>query len=539
MSKPLLGKLLIVDDESQLLNTLVEMLTEEGYEATGLDNGFEALEALKRQDFDILLSDLMMPGIDGITLMQSALEIDKHLITIIMTGQATVQTAVGALKGGAFDYILKPFKLNAILQVLSRGVTFRRLRLENLQLRDTVAIYELGTANASTLDLNIILEKLASAALEQCEADEAAVMLPTERGDQLYVAATRGGLSGHAVGELIAIDRWISNWIAGNSEPAVLQRTGDEKPESALFERPDMEGEVAIPMQAGGEFVGILKVSSVVARRPFAPGQIKALNVLASTGAAALKNALLYEELRTLNATLDKRVAARTAELVGLNKELEAFSYSISHDLRRPLGSVRVFSQKLVDDYADRLDEEGRRCLRGVVESAGEMGQLIDSLASLSAATHNEMSVGKVDLTELAKDSIAELQRSAGERQIAFVAQENVSANGDSQLLRMAIGNLLGSSWKSSAAAPSQIEFGAILQDDQTIYFIKDDGAGFNMAGARRLSGAVQSMEAWGDAGGIGIELTTAQRIIQRHRGRVWAEGEEGRGTTFYFTLNV
>src|SRR5712692_2827267 len=186
------GRILIVDDEVELKNILLEALTTHGYEASGFTSPEEALGVLREQAFDVLLTDLMMPGMDGISLLKASLEIDPYLICIMMTGQGTIQTAVDAMKFGAFDYVLKPFRLQTMLPVLTRAINTRHLRLENLQLRETVAIYELGQTIAFTLNPQTVISKLADAALQQTNADEVSILLPTGAEDQLYVAAVRG-----------------------------------------------------------------------------------------------------------------------------------------------------------------------------------------------------------------------------------------------------------------------------------------------------------------------------------------------------------
>src|SRR6185295_2286918 len=162
------------------------------YEVVGFNSSPLALEELKEHDFDLLLSDLMMPDMDGVTFLKAALEIDPSLVAIIMTGQGTVQTAVEAMKLGAFDYLLKPFKLNVLLPVLSRAMQMRRVKSENLELRETVAMNELIQAVALTLDPDIILHKVADAARQQCQADEVSIMLPTENLNELCVRVVQG-----------------------------------------------------------------------------------------------------------------------------------------------------------------------------------------------------------------------------------------------------------------------------------------------------------------------------------------------------------
>jgi len=192
MTTPSLGRVLIVDDELELMTALCDMLTMQGYEAVGHTSPQEALQALRGQNFDVLLSDLMMPEMDGITLLQTALALDPYLMGIVMTGQGTVQTAVAAMRVGAFDYLLKPFQFEALASVLTRAQKMRQLCMENVQLRETMVIYELGQAMAHTFDRQMILRKIVAGAMQQVNGDEASVMLPSPDGETLYIAAVEG-----------------------------------------------------------------------------------------------------------------------------------------------------------------------------------------------------------------------------------------------------------------------------------------------------------------------------------------------------------
>lgn len=538
MSNSSLGRLLIVDDETELMSALRDLLADQGYETAGFVSGSEALAALRKQDFDILLSDLMMPEMDGITLMKEALEIDPDLIGIIMTGQATVQTAVDALKVGAFDYILKPFKLNAIMAILVRGMSLRRLRLENLRLRETVAIYELNDAISYTLDSNLILNKIADAAMQQCDADEASILLLTKDRDELYIAAVRGENREHLLGQRVKVEDGIVGWIARNPEKLILDGVISDPRFTPLFPRPDIKTAIVMPMLVGGRLIGILNVNSTHARRPFALGQVKALGILASAGASALQNAFLYRELHELNTSLEQRVKERTARLEMVNKELEAFSYSVSHDLRAPLRGIDGFSAILVEDYADKLDDGAKEHIKRIRSSAKRMSELIEALLGLSRLNRAEMRIGDVDMTALAGSIAAEFRERNQSRQVEFRIDENIVSKGDLRLLRVVMENLLGNAWKyTSRKENSIIEFRKITQGDQIVYFARDNGAGFDMKYAGKLFAPFQRMHPSTEYEGTGIGLATVQRIVERHGGRIWAEAEPGEGATFYFTL--
>src|ERR1041385_2273331 len=216
-------RILIVDDEAELKNALVEALTPHSFDVSGYTDPLEALKAIEREPFDVVLSDLMMPQMDGITLVGKALEIDPHLSAVIRTGQGTIQTAVDAMKGGPFDYVLKPFRLATLLPTLTRAISARRLRLENMQLRETVAIYELCQTIAFTLDQQTLISKLADAALQQTDADEVSVLLPAKESNDMYVAAVRGAGRQRLLGERVPVEDSISGWVLRAREPLLLE----------------------------------------------------------------------------------------------------------------------------------------------------------------------------------------------------------------------------------------------------------------------------------------------------------------------------
>jgi PAS domain S-box-containing protein len=292
-----LGRLLVVDDEAELLAGLCERLAKQGYEATGFSSARQALEALAQQEYDLLLTDVMMPEMDGLALLRAALQANPHIACVMMTGHGTIQTAVEALKLGALDYVLKPFKMQVLLPVVARALEIRRLRLDNLHLRETVAIHELWQAISYTLDLNTLLNRVADAALQQCEGDEASIMLPSPEGDELWIAIARGENRASLVGERVPITCGIAGWVARNREPLVLEGEIRDPRFAPFRPRSDIRAAISLPMQAGGKLIGILNVHSVH-RKSFALGQVKALSFLASAGAAALESAWLYADLK-------------------------------------------------------------------------------------------------------------------------------------------------------------------------------------------------------------------------------------------------
>jgi light-regulated signal transduction histidine kinase (bacteriophytochrome) len=235
---------------------------------------------------------------------------------------------------------------------------------------------------------------------------------------------------------------------------------------------------------------------------------------------------------------MNERLVRDNAELDSLNKELESFSYSVSHDLRAPLRAIDGFSQALLEDYADRLDAGGRDYLERVRNAAQRMGHLIDDLLKLARVTRSEVNRDSVDMGALAREIATGLQEGAPERAAEIRIADGLQAHADARLLRIALENLLGNAWKFTAQqAPARIELGETWQDGARAFFVRDNGVGFDMAYAGRLFGAFQRLHQDGQFPGTGIGLATVQRIIRRHGGRVWAEAEAGKGATFYFTI--
>jgi signal transduction histidine kinase len=366
------------------VRALCDTLEAEGYLTAGFTEPTQALAALREQSFDLVLTDLTMPGMDGIEFLQAAREIDINMVGIVMTGHGTIDTAVAAMKAGALDYILKPFTLRMILPVLSRALTVRSLRTENVQLR-------------------------------QAE-----------------------------------------------------------------------------------------------------------------------------ETIRRMNANLERCVQERTRELIEANRELEAFSHSVSHDLRAPLRALDGFTSILADQYSDRLDERGRGYVQRVVDAVERMRNLIEDLLRLSHVTGTELNRRELDLSQLVHTIIDDLRAQEPERQVTVAIAEGVKCNADHRLLRIALENILGNAWKFTRnTADASIEFGFEHLKEGTTYFIRDNGAGFNPDYGDRLFVPFRRLHSAAEFPGTGIGLSIVQRIIRRHGGRISARGSVGQGAAFSFTLGA
>lgn len=367
MSKRSSARLLIVDDEIPQMQALCNTLQEQGYQTTGFSSAHEALKALLDTKFDLILTDLMMPEMDGIALLKTALHIDPEIVGIIMTGRGTIDSAVQAMRTGALDYILKPFKLSAILPILSRALAIRKLRLENAELQE--------------------------------------------------------------------------------------------------------------------------------------------------------------------------RIRQRTMELETVNKDLESFTYSVSHDLRAPLRYISGFAQVLLEDHSAELSAEAQELLTIISSNAQHMSQLMEDLLRFSRLGRQPLSMQPVNLTELVQEVLSPMKGEQRERNIDIRLEELPDCFGDPSLLKQVFVNLLSNAFKFTRQTAKPVIHIGCTHNGENIYFVKDNGAGFSMQSSQKLFGVFQRLHSDDQFEGTGVGLSIVQRIIERHGGRIWAEAEVSKGAVFYFSL--
>jgi len=233
-----------------------------------------------------------------------------------------------------------------------------------------------------------------------------------------------------------------------------------------------------------------------------------------------------------------EQLAQQNAELRAVNQELEAFSYSVSHDLRSPLRSIDGFSQILLEKYAQQLDEAGRRYVEKVRSGCRRMGELIDDLLELSRLTRTQMRWERVDLSALAHTVIDQLRQREPDREAVVHIADGITGQGDRRLLKIVLENLIGNAWKFTRdQEPAEIEVGVTRENGQRVYYVSDNGSGFDTTYAEQLFSPFQRLHSEREFEGTGIGLATVQRVLHRHGGEIWAESEEGQGTTFFFTL--
>jgi len=326
--------------------------------------------------------------------------------------------------------------------------------------------------------------------------------------------------------------------VARSGQPVCLDTTPAEitqQSEDALrpmVARLGIHGVAVVPIRAHQRVIGTLGVMRNTPGRGYTEEDVTLLQDLADRAGLAIDNARLYD-------LLEQRVLERTAELEATNRELEAFSYSVAHDLRAPLRGMSGFAQLLCDAYGGKLDPEASDWLKRILANARQMDALIDALLSLSRVTKLELKRERIDLTAIARASAERCAVDEPARKVAVTIADGLTADADPQLARAVVDNLLGNAWKfTRKIAEPHIDVGATETLDRRAFFVRDNGCGFDMAYAGKLFAPFQRLHTVAEFPGTGIGLANVQRVVQRHGGEVWATGEVDHGATFYFTFH-
>lgn len=427
--------------------------------------------------------------------------------------------------------------------VLAEDVTERR-RAEEALLRQRERLEILYETAQAILEAGSP-EQIASAALGRLRrllncSRTSIVTFDTDDDEAVVFAVDADHDPRLAPGDRLPVEVFGGREAFRGGETRVVRDLLEDAPRTDTIRRLRTEGVRSyanVPLVAGGSLLGSLNLAS---SEPDAFGvdELEVAGEVAAQIAVGLQQAHLREDLRRHSEELEERVARRTAELRQANAELEAFAYSVSHDLRGPLRRIDGFGRALLEELEESLDPNGRHYLTRIRENTSHMGRLIDDLLTLSRLTRAELSRERVDLSQVAGEVAGELRAAEPDRAVKVAIAPNVEAVGDRRLLRILLQNLLGNAWKFTRSRPEPtIEFGRAEDGGEVVYFVRDDGVGFEMEYADKLFVPFQRLHAQADYEGSGVGLATVQRIVHRHRGRVWATGEVGTGATFWFTL--
>jgi len=536
-------RVLIVEDDDGLRSLIAKTLGKAGYETEGASSGAEALERCSVNPEGILLIDQGLPDMTGKSLVTALRQRGLEPSFLIITGQGDERLAVEMMKLGAFDYLTKDTELYERLP-LACAALFQRMEIRaRLQAAEQAL-------SASEQRYQSITEQLTEMLFIH---DLVGKILEVNRAAADGMGYTHQELLGMSIFDLHAThegeydtEKICRQWMAWPVGNRVSFEREHRRKDGSVFPVEIITGKVILD----GSEVVIAIVQDITARKlaeeKIREDQIELQHLLAETEHS--RQALLSvvedqkaaeDQIRKLNIELEERVRDRTAQLEFSNKELEAFSYSVSHDLRAPLRGIDGWSQALKEDYEDQLDEKGRQFIDRIRGETVRMGKLIEGLLDLSRITRLEMNLESLDLSALAQDIWDRSEKEDQRIQYQFTIQPDLVAAADRNLISIVLTNLIGNAVKFSSKNPHPIiEFGKATIDGNLTFFVRDNGAGFDMAFAKNLFGTFQRMHKQPEFPGTGVGLSTVQRIINRHGGKVWAEAKVNEGATFYFTLS-
>lgn len=592
-------RVLIVDDHAANLYLLRALLQGHGFEVDEALDGGQALERARLNPPDLVISDLLMPVMDGYTLLRHW-KADDRLCAIPFVVYTATYTDPGdealALEMGADTFLVKPTEpqtlmlhIGEVLERASQGGQVPRTQTgneqETLKLYNEVLVKKLEKRSeqleqrvAALTESEARIQKLNRRYAVLSETNQAIVHID-QRGllfeTVCRIAVARGGFTlawigmiDISSGEVVPV-AWSGagpEWFAriGKFSLRGPRRTpaeialgegriylcNDVQADPALeairdsLHQAGLQAAAACPLYMGQHVVGVLTLFA--AEKNYFDDSLRDLVAEVATDVSfALENyekedmrRQTEEELRRLNSDLEDTIQARTAELVAANTELEAFNYSVSHDLRAPLAAINGFSSIVLKKSEGQLDEASRGLLKRVLINAERMSRLIDDLLSLARASRQPMQTCECDLSELALSVVDNLRQADVGRKVDVSITPGLRVHADPGLMRILLENLIGNAWKFTAhTAQPCIVIGSERHEGETAYFVRDNGAGFDMAHAARLFTPFQRMHRLDEFEGSGIGLSIVQRIVGRHQGRIWAEATPGEGATLRFTL--
>ncbi len=515
---------LVIDDSATFRNTLGQAFEEAGYEVLLASTGEDGLRLAAARKPSAIVCDSNMPGIDGATVIRR-IRLDAALrVTpcILLTASDGAGVEVRALDAGADAFVSKELDVELILARIAAV-----LRSAGSERRETESL--LGPKRILAVDDDASYLQEVSSLL---------------RGEGYDVVLAKSGEEGLALlaaqpVDCILLDLQMAGLGGAETCRRIKQAPVVRDIPLVMLSSDDDRDAMLMSLDAGADDF-IAKTCELDVLKARVQAQLRRKQI--EDEARKVREELLRSEIRAAEERTARRVAETRASLVEelerKNKELEAFAYSVSHDLRAPLRAIDGFSQALVEDCAEELGETGRGYLERVRAAAKRMSELIDDMLELSRIGRAELTRGEVDLSSMAHEIAAELERREPERKVTFVITPNLTAQADSRLLRVVLENLIGNAWKFTSKKPSAtISVGVTDSGNGTVYFVADDGTGFEQAYAEKLFAPFKRLHTEAEFPGTGIGLATVHRVVDRHGGSIWAEGKPGEGATFFFTL--
>lgn len=566
---------LLVDDSPTQLKLMRLHLTNAGFKVLTATNGEEALNQVLIKQPDAVVSDVLMPQMDGFELCLNIRSNPKfaHLPVILISAhyleeadyllakkvaastylkrtpdaKELIETLIDCLNTKLPIKTIEPIGLvkEKHMHRLIRQLERQLVANSGLALRSALQASQLallgGMAEALTnsSDIEVTLKEMLTTCLDAAGISLGVLYLLDEKQKLcLKVMVNFRASEEVLLRNFFDLPELFTQTLMTQRTLQIPSSEEMYPAEQELLNKVAARSAIITPIIAGSKCLGVLFLGSQT-NNITGSSSLLFTNTLGAQIGQAIALAGAFERIQISEQKLEKRVQDRTKQLEAINKELESFSFSVSHDLRAPLRSIEGFSRLLEEKYKEQLDNQARDYLQRIYSGVDRLSQLIDDVLRLSQVAGSEIELDdEVNLTNLARIIRKELEENDPNRKVEWVIQEDLRIMGDRRLLQIMLANLLKNAWKFTAkAVHAKIELGSKEESNQTVYFVRDNGAGFDMKYKDKLFSAFQRLHTTKDFPGTGIGLATVARIIHRHNGKVWAEAEVGKGAIFYFVL--
>jgi len=519
-------KILVIDDEEGLRNFCKRALTKEGYEVEVSSSGEEALALMKENQFALALIDLKMPGIDGIEVLKRIKKEYPRTEAIILTGYGSFESAVDALRLGADDYLTKPIDVAALLMAVKRCLEKRRLKWENIELKNTVALYEVSQAMTSLMDLNQLLNLILKLACDTLNAEGGSIMLCDPLKNELVVRAAAGTYKDKALKAKIKIGERVSGQAAERREPLLV--IGDDPRFKDIKKFEKIKSGMSVPLLIKDKFLGTINLKRTEREEKFTRENLQLLSIFAQEAAYSIENAQTYEAL--------KKVDRMKSE----------FIYNISHELLGPLSATSgaIDSTDIIMQEKKIKNENLETFMSIMRNNTVEMIRLIRNLSDFSKIETGklEMKWSSINLDELLSDMVKEMKLGMAQNvktPIEIKIPEVLPAlYGDRGKLKIILHNLLSNALKFSLP-DGKIIIIAQKKGEEVEIAISDTGIGISPEHQKKIFDKFYRVDSslTQKVGGLGIGLSLVKKCVEVHNGRIWVESELNKGTKFVFTL--
>ncbi|MGQ9599298.1 MAG: ATP-binding protein [Anaerolineae bacterium] len=534
-------RILVVDDEPQIVRLCVEMLAPLGFEVHGMTSSLEALTRLKSESFDLLIADVKMPQVDGLTLLRQAREFDPNLTVVIITGYATLDKAIQALNAGARGFVLKPFGFEELTQAVKEALTQRQREQERQRLQAQVPILEISQTLLTEADVESLAHHLLEVVARQTQADRAALMLLEK--DELRVAAVLGWSKEAGLGlRRSRIGPQTSEQILNSAIPWVV--TPDSgmtlEPPFQAWVQPGLSALVLVPLRTAKNPVGILSIGYMAESRPkavFSSSELNLLSILGGQLAIALDNARMY--------ATEQRRAAALARALEQQQELDRlkseFIQNVSHELRTPLSMILAYAELLVSGELGELEEPQKGALEVILERSLVLRDLVEQITALWGAGARAPVRELVDLTELVEAASTDFKALAERSGLTLSTEIEFPVPpiyGEVGQLRKVIDNLVANALKFTPTG-GQVTIRLGYADGQAVLQVADTGIGIAPEHHERIFERFYQVDGTTRRryGGSGLGLAVVKEITEAHGGAVMVQSRLGQGSTFTVTL--